>query len=289
MYVDLVDFWWGMPRHFVPKSPIRGIIQETIIYCESRSKSVVLYFYFDFNDIEKQLHEQIIRSLISQLFMHCATVPSVLDMLYSSCMDGERQPSVENLLTTLHQMMTAFEETYIILDALDECGDRPELFRDLQDVFAWKDVNCRMLVISRREKDIEDGLMSSIKQARALCIHSALIDADIRQYIHDRLQSDRKLKKWQKEQFEIEDALMHRANGMYAGQMSKSPIRTRTDPLAGFDGPHVSWTHYAPAAVFFSFVKLYGHCQKRWTRHTIGFLARSMEKTINSLSKYCDG
>ncbi len=197
-----------------------AIIQETIRYCGSRSKSVVLYFYFDFNDTEKQLHEQMIRSLISQLFVHCATVPSVLEMLYSSCTNGERQPSGENLLTTLHQIMTSFEETYIILDALDECGDRSELLTDLQDIFNWKDVNCRIIVISRREKDIQDGLMPSIKQARALCIHSALIDADIRQYIHDRLQSDRKLKKWQKEQFEIEDALMHKANGMYAGQLS---------------------------------------------------------------------
>ncbi len=196
-----------------------AIIQETITYCGSRSKSVVLYFYFDFNDTEKQLHEQMIRSLISQLFVHCATVPSVLEMLYSSCMDGERQPSAENLLTALHQIMASFEETHIILDALDECGDRPELLMDLQDIFDWKDVNCRMLVISRREKDIEDGLMSSIKQAGTLCIHSALIDADIRQYIHDRLQSDRELKKWQKEQFEIEDALMHKASGMYAWQL----------------------------------------------------------------------
>lgn len=198
---------------------ITTIIQNTLGYCESRTNSVVLYFYFDFNDVEKQQHEQMVRSLISQLFVHCATVPSELDTLYSSCMNGQRQPSLDQLLSTLRQMMTAFEEIQIILDALDECRDRSGLLADIEEICHWKDANCRMLVTSRREKDIEDGLMSSGKKKDALCIQSALVDADIRQYIHDRLRTDLKLKRWKKQQSVIEDALMHKADGMYAKQL----------------------------------------------------------------------
>ena len=73
-----------------------------------------------------------------------------------------------------------------------------------------------MLVMSRREKDIEDGLKSLVKEAGALCIQSALVNADIRQYVHDRLRTDPKLKRWQKEHSDIEDTLMHKADGMYA-------------------------------------------------------------------------
>lgn len=190
------------------------IIQSTIRYCEPRINSVVLYFYFAFHDVEKQQHEKMIRSLICQLLMHDSRAPPVLDALYASCMNGERQPNLEKLLAALHQMMIAFGEIIIILDALDGCGDRPELLVDIKEIFDWTDVNCRMLVLSRRERDIEDGLLSLTKKGEALCIQSALVDADIRQYIHDRLRTDRKLRRWQEEQSEIEDALMRKANGM---------------------------------------------------------------------------
>lgn len=99
------------------------IIQKTVQYCRSRTNSIVLYYYFDFNDSEKQRHEQMIRSLIIQLFAHCATVPSTLEALYSSFSGGERQPNLEKLLPVLNQMMKAFDEIYLIIDALDECGD----------------------------------------------------------------------------------------------------------------------------------------------------------------------
>ena len=195
------------------------IIQSTVRYCESRIDSAVLYFYFAFNDVEKQQHEKMIRSLICQLLMPGKPAPPVLDALYTSCMSGERQPNLEKLLPTLHQMMTAFEEIYIILDALDECGDRAELLVDINEICGWTDVNLHMSVMSRREKDIEDGLLLLIKKIEALSIQSALVNADIRQYIHDQLRTDRKLRRWQEEQSEIEDASMRKANGMYAGRL----------------------------------------------------------------------
>ena len=159
-----------------------------------------------------------IRSLLSQLFSFCATVPSLLDEPYSSCVDGQRQLSLENLRSAMYRMMTAFEETYIILDALDECENRSKVLTDLEKIRTWNGVKCRILVTSRREKDIEDHLISSISEEQAVCIQGALIDADIWRYVRERLQTDRRLKRWQKEQSQIEDALMQKANRMYAEQ-----------------------------------------------------------------------
>ena len=68
--------------------------------------TAVLYFFFDFNNVDKQQHEAMIRSLLSQLFMHCVSIPTVLEALYASCMDGERRPTFDALLETLHQMTT---------------------------------------------------------------------------------------------------------------------------------------------------------------------------------------
>lgn len=205
------------------------IIQATVEYCNSQINSVVLYFYFDFNDIRKQQHEQMIRSLVCQLLEHYTTIPSALDALYTSCKDGAQQTSLEGLLPTLHQMLTAFQETYIVLDALDECGDRTQMLCDINDICDWRDVSCRMLVLSRRERDIEDELISSRERGEALCITKSQADADIRHYIHDRLRTDRKLKLWEKEHSEIEEALMHKANGMYAGRFTSVRHWTWTD------------------------------------------------------------
>lgn len=77
------------------------IIQNTVEYCRSRASSVVLYFYFDFNDIEKQLHEKMIRSLVLQLFLERAGTSQALESLFSSCMDGQHQPTSQTLLGTL--------------------------------------------------------------------------------------------------------------------------------------------------------------------------------------------
>lgn len=114
-------------------------------------------------------------------------------------------------------MMTSLEDTYIILDALDECAERDELLTDLEEVASWEDANLHVLATSRREKDIEEALTPLSEARNRISIQSALVNADIRTYIHDRLQTDRKLKRWQKYpkvQLEIEDTLMRKVDGM---------------------------------------------------------------------------
>ena len=156
-----------------------------------------------------------IRSLICQLSMYCAN--SVLQNLYSSYLNGGRQPTWEVLLEALHQIMTFLGDTYITLDALDECTDRDELLTDLERIVSWGDVNLHVLVTSRREKEIEEALTPLSDEQSRISIQSAVVNADIRTYIHDRLRIDRKLQRWQKHpkvQLEIENTLAWKADGM---------------------------------------------------------------------------
>lgn len=181
----------------------------------TKPDSAVLFFYFDFNDAEKQRHEKMIRSLICQLSKYCGS--SVLQDLYSSCSDGTRQPTGEVLLNTLHSMMASLGGTYIIIDALDECAEREELLIDLKEIMSWEGVNLHVLATSRRERDIEDELKTWSNSRNWINIQSTLVDPDIRTYIHDRLQVDRKLRRWQRNremQLEIENTLMKKADGM---------------------------------------------------------------------------
>ena len=200
------------------KTILCATVLEHVLESHARTPNVaVLYFFFDFKDIDKQQHESMIRSLLSQLSMHCASVSPVLETLYSTCMDGGRSPTLEALLETLHQFAAAFEKTFLILDALDECNARTELLADITEILSWKDTTFRILATSRREKGIEDSLSHLTGDRNRVCIQGTLLDADIRAYVHDQLQANNKWKRWQKEpkvKIEIEDTLLKKVNGM---------------------------------------------------------------------------
>lgn len=189
------------------------IIDDVTHHCHLIPALTVVYFYFDFNDIEKQQYEKMIRSLIKQLSVQCASTPKALESLFSSCMNGERQPRISELLTTLQQMVQEFDGVFIILDALDECKDRQGLLDSIKEIAGWKLGKLHIAVTSRREQDIEETLEPLVTSQ--IHIQNALVDADIHIHLRERLQNDPKLKVWPpKVQKEIEETLMDGAHGM---------------------------------------------------------------------------
>jgi archaellum biogenesis ATPase FlaH len=196
-----------------------AILQDVLqLFANDHGKAVV-YFYFDFNDTQKQSRELMIRSLISQLSQQFVKMPSSLDMLFSSCKNGQRQPSLDGLLDVVRNLIREFQHVYIILDALDECTDRAELLATLQIIADWKDDALHLLVTSRKEQDIESSLENIVDTQNTICLLSELVDKDIFKYIRQRLSVDKKLNKWQKDpeiRYEIEIPLMKGAHGMYA-------------------------------------------------------------------------
>ena len=193
------------------------IIQRTMEYCQSRASSVVLYFYFDFNDLEKQRHEKMIRSLVFQVFSRRAECSQAVESLYSSCMNGGHQPTFQTLLGVLRQMLEDFEEIYLVIDALDECLERDELMTNIEELISWKDRNLHILTTSRRDDIIEDSIKLLNNDKERIYIQSTLVNVDIRAYIQNRLLTDRNLKRWRNKpevQQEIEDTLMEKVDGM---------------------------------------------------------------------------
>ena len=86
----------------------------------------IAYFFFDGRDSQKelQLHNNLIRTLISQLSdkRHGGITEKLVD-LYNRC--GEvQQPSHEQLEDVLRDMLDRFSQAYIMIDALDECIER---------------------------------------------------------------------------------------------------------------------------------------------------------------------
>jgi hypothetical protein len=194
------------------------IVEHLLQHCRDEPGMVTAYFYFDFNDTQKQDPELMLRSLVCQLLQSSVMTQRGLDALFSSCENGYRQPSLHALLEVTQQMMQEFTHVYIVLDALDECTQRLELTELLKTMAGWQLQNLHLLMTSRKERDIESSLEDYVDKEDTICLQSDIVDKDIQRYVQQRLSDDKSLVKWEKDaaiRQEIEDALMGGACGMY--------------------------------------------------------------------------
>ena len=158
-----------------------------------------------------------IKSLISQLLEQCIKIPLVLEILHSSSNRGGQQPSIDALMNVLRQMLREFPQSYLILDALDECADRAELMGILEQIAAWQLEETRVLVTSRKERDIESSIEDIVDDEYIVCLQSQVVDKDIQLYVRQRLFNDKSLKRWKDDaeiRQKIETSLMEGSHGM---------------------------------------------------------------------------
>ena len=119
----------------------------------------IAYFFFDGRDSqnELQLHNKLIRTLISQLSdtRHGGiTEDSELANLYKRC--GEvQQPSDEQLQNVLRDILDRFSHAYIMIDALDECTECEKTLNWVNKLISEtnsKAANLHIVVTSRPER-----------------------------------------------------------------------------------------------------------------------------------------
>lgn len=192
------------------------IVKDVLRNSMNNSHLAVAYFFFDFNDHQKQLSDNMVRSIVTQLSRQNQDTSNVLITLFSSC-KGREQPTTNALMAALQQMTQGSDDVYIILDALDECEDRFELLKIIEVMNQWKLDKVHVLVTSRKEKDIEELLGPLIEDEKEISIQSALVNDDIRAFVRERLKTDSQLRRWKSRpqvQQEIEDALMSKVAGM---------------------------------------------------------------------------
>lgn len=181
-----------------------------------------LYFYFDFNNTSKQSFEKAVRSLITQLYGKRGDVRRHLDLLYSSCEDGIRQPSIDQLRNTFQDMVQVAGEVWIILDALDECQTRvghsaEGLLSWIESIRSSQQTNFHILATSRPEQEIQSTIKKWAREQDIIPIQSDLVAEDIRAYVHTKVREHDDLSRWQSRpdvQDQIESALTQKAHGM---------------------------------------------------------------------------
>jgi Cdc6-like AAA superfamily ATPase len=190
------------------------VVEDLLRHCESGPGIAVAYFYFKLDDVSKKNNTGMLRSLVKQLFERGNGESQALTKLFGK---GNQRPTSSQLLSTLHDMMLEFTDTYIVLDALDECEERDDLFKALEEMGSWKTANIRLLCTSRDEKDIKDSIELIPMAHHHIKLSAAVTKDDIRTYIRERLRTDRTLRRWRghpKVQEEIEISLVEKSDGM---------------------------------------------------------------------------
>lgn len=177
------------------------------------SKNRLAYFYFDFNDREKQLVTNLLRSIIAQISREGSTLPTAVEELFSRHKEQSQQPSRDTLMRTLLSVLRDDKDYYIIIDALDECAEREILLDTLSELAGHGMKNLHTLLTSRHEQDIKGELEPIV--SKTVHIQNDMVDEDIRLHVRKCLEIDRKLKKWPDSiKGEIETSLVEGAHGM---------------------------------------------------------------------------
>lgn len=136
------------------------------------------------------------RSLIAQICSRLDTTPTTLQELFVNCKNGSEEPSMEACIQVLQALLTVAPTVYIIIDALDECSERENqdgLFVLLARIHSWNILGLHMLVTSRQQIDIDEGLRTL--RTGTLAIVDTLVNHDIKSYIDSRLNEGR-LNQW---------------------------------------------------------------------------------------------
>lgn len=200
--------------------------------CESQSLSGYGYFFFDSRNADQGhiIFESFLRSLLSQMSYRCGGIPAALQKLFHAHGDGRAQPSLESLSDTLKSVIEGFDHFYIMVDSLDECGERPELLRWLETVASWNLSNLHLLVTTRPEPDIQSKL-DVISRISSVRMNSGS-QKDIMLYLNEQLQSIA----WdERTRHLVMTTLGGRADGMCACHYSSTYSAKLTFDL-GFDG-----------------------------------------------------
>ncbi|KAH6699767.1 hypothetical protein BKA61DRAFT_496302 [Leptodontidium sp. MPI-SDFR-AT-0119] len=189
------------------------LIKQVQDHCKQSSKiqapctSAYYYCYFGHSQDEAM---PFLRWVIAQLSRQAEVVSTLVHDLFRR--GGE--PSIQELLDSLEQLLQSFGNVYIVIDAIDEsnpCDNLLEVIHTL--VTDPRFSHLQILVTSREYIEIE-RVMEKI--SISVPMSNSLVEQDIRIYVRSILQSNGKFQTWSNDLLkEVEDAVSTQAKGMF--------------------------------------------------------------------------
>ena len=189
------------------------VIQHTFRHRRSSPRIGIAFFYFNFNDDSKQSLLAMLRSLLLQLSSQLNGDHEELSKLQSRYSNS--LPPTPELVDSLQRIIKQYEDVYIIIDALDESPKstaREFVLNTLFEMRKWSLKGLHLLVTSRDEPDIREALEPLPRED--IMMKNAGVENDIAGFISDRLDKDRKLRRWAASHERIKQALAKGAQGV---------------------------------------------------------------------------
>ncbi|KAJ7855133.1 hypothetical protein B0H14DRAFT_3865271 [Mycena olivaceomarginata] len=194
----------GTGKSVLSSTVIRELFSEGL-----PSNTAIAYFYFDFRDEKSQRVKVVLQSVILQLSAQSLSPYSTLDRLYKSYR-GQTLPTHENLLAILDELLSNFEHTYIVLDALDECNEHDGLVRFITRLRDWFTRSLHLLFTSQPREIFTEAF----KHVSRVTLTPHITQNDIRRFINSELHSLSHLTRRMRAE-EIVDKVVKKSNGMF--------------------------------------------------------------------------
>jgi hypothetical protein len=183
----------------------------------------VAYYYFDYRDTGKQDRRGLLTSLLTQLCTWSHHGYDILSSLYEAHQNGSRQAGEVDLIRCLKNVLALPRrgKVYIIVDAVDECPNRPgmpspreKVLQFVKELVDLHHPDIRVCITSRPEVDIRSVLEPLASHAVSLHDEGGQ-KSDIINYIESIVESDATMRKWREEDRKLViDSLSRKANGM---------------------------------------------------------------------------
>jgi hypothetical protein len=133
-------------------SIIKSVIQNDSTTCT--------YFFFDRRDAQASLqsYDGLLHSITLQLCLHLDALPGILVSTYKNCGSGTILPSRDIIQQICSSALQHLPETFIILDALDECNEIDQVAAWLKKLLNAVGGRLHVLITSRSKPDIAGHL-----------------------------------------------------------------------------------------------------------------------------------
>jgi hypothetical protein len=204
--------------HGIPGSG-KTVMSSKIIDNLLSEGTSVLYFFFDTRDSGKQTLDDLLRSLILQLYTRGQSRNVLESLFVGKFGEGNKRLFSKDLETTFLSMVNSSGGKFkIVLDAMDECTTKADVLDWVQSSDSKSEfAEVGFLVTSRNGKVIESGFKKWLHQDCCVPLETEAINKDITGYIEFSLQSGRYFERWSNHPrvlLKMKQGLIQRADGM---------------------------------------------------------------------------
>ena len=194
------------------KTMITSIVVDNLCSRFGNDGSIgIAYLYCNFRQRQDQRPVDLLASLLGQLVQGQPSVSNSMQSLYESHKAKQTRPSFDEISHALQSIMASYSRTFIVIDALDECGISDGSYRKfLSDIFNLQaKTKANLFATSRLIPDITDEFRGSPS------LEIRANDGDVRRYLDGHMSQLRSfVSRNPKLQDEIKTEIVKAVDGM---------------------------------------------------------------------------